>query len=210
MAKARKNTQEQFAKLVGISQPEVSKLQHKGVLTRGAPIGQQLQEYLTHLRAVAAQWRSEDSEIDIVKERALLDRRKRELIEIELAQLRQDLWPTKAIGAVLHQEHTNAKNRWLFLPNSFKSFCPHIAARDIDVLDRLVRENLTQQTNDQLPPDIRHMVQRYFDELHAAAEADGEPVVGPLPAAEPRKQRGARAVANGAHAVPKKNHGRGK
>lgn len=209
MATPKPATQQQFAKLVNISQPEVSKLLRKGTLTRGATIGQWLNEYLTNLRALASQHKSEDG-IDAVREGALLKRAQREEIEIKLAQLRQDLWPVAAIAQVLHQHNTNAKNRWLALPQTYKSICPHIAARDIDRLDSLVRENLSEHVNDQLPPGIHRMVQQYFEELHAAAQADSEPVGRPLPAVEPRKQRRPRPVAHKPHAVPAQDHGRGK
>jgi phage terminase Nu1 subunit (DNA packaging protein) len=207
MAKAA--TQRKFAREVGISQPDVSKLLAKGWLTRGGTLKQWKLEYCQHLREVAAQHKSEEG-IDRVKEAALLDRRKREELEIKIAQLKKELWPTSAIAAALHQHNTNQKNRWLSLPSAFKSICPHIAPRDIDRLDILVRENLTDAAHDQLSPDIRLMVQRYFDELHAAAEADSEPVGGSLSPAKPRKQRRRRSVANGKDAIPPENHGRGK
>lgn len=208
MVAAKASTQEQFAKLVNISQPEVSKLIRRGTLTRGATIGQWLNEYIGNLRAKAAQHKSEDG-IDAVREGALLKRAQREEIEIKLAQLRHDLWPVAAIAKVLDQHNTNAKNRWLSLPQTFKSICPHIAARDIDRLDNLIRENLTEHVNDQLPTGIHRMVQQYFEELHATAEADGEPVGGPVPSAKPRKQRRARPVAHRTDPVHAKDHGRG-
>lgn len=206
MAKSKLPTQDQFAKLVNISQPEVSKLLRKGTLTRGATIGQWLNEYIGNLRALASHHKSDDG-LDVVREGALLKRAQREEIEIKLAQLRHDLWPVAAIAKVLGQHNTNAKNRWLAMPSTFKSVCPHIAARDIDRLDSLVRENLSETVNDQLPANIDRMVQRYFEELHAAAEADGQSMGGPVPAVKPRKQRGAGAMAHKPDALPAKDHG---
>lgn len=207
MIAEKSNTQEQFAKLVNISQPEVSKLIRKGTLTRGATIGQWLNEYIGNLRALASQHKSDDG-IDAIREGALLKRAQREEIEIKLAQLRNELWPVAAIARVLHQHNTNAKNRWLSLPQTYKSICPHIAPRDIDRLDSLVRENLSESVNDQLPAGIVGLVQQYFAELHAAAEADGQPVGGPAPPVKPRKQRRPRPVAHQPHAVFAKGHGR--
>jgi phage terminase Nu1 subunit (DNA packaging protein) len=204
---AKPANQRKFARRVGVSQPDISKLVTRGVLTRGATEKVWLLEYTANLREVAAQHKSEEG-IDRVREAALLDRRKREELEIKLAQLRRELWPTSAIAVVLHQHNTNEKNRWLSLPATFKAICPHISPRDIDRLDGLVRENLTDQAHDQLPPDIRQLVQRYFDELHAAAEVNGEPVGGSVSPAQPGKQRSARPLAHGAHPLPAKNHGR--
>jgi phage terminase Nu1 subunit (DNA packaging protein) len=161
-----------------------------------------------HYSKIAAQHKSEDG-LDPVKEGALLKRAQREEIEFRLAQLRRELWPTNAISAVLHQHNTNAKNRWLSLPTTYKSICPHISPRDIDLLDTLVRENLTEQAHDQLPADIRLMVQRFFEELHAGAEADGQPMGGSVSQAEPGKQRGSGPVENGEDTILAKDNGRG-
>lgn len=180
-----------------------------GTLPRGGTKQDWDAAYAAHLREIAAQWKSEDG-IDIVREGALLKRAQREEIEIKLAQLRHELWPIAAFARVLHQHNTNAKNRWLALPTSFKASHPEITARAIDDLDTLVRENLTEAAHDQLPPDILRMVQHYFEELHSAAEADGQPVGGPVPPPKPRKQRRARAVADLPDTVPAKNNGRSK
>jgi len=207
---AKPATQAKFAKEVGVSQQEISAHLAKGHLTRGASIKQWRLEYAKHFREISAQHKSEDGKVDAVKEGGLLKRAQREEIEIKLAQLRRELWPVNAIASVLDQHNTNAKNRWLSLPTTFKSICPHISPRDVDRLDSLVRENLTEQVNDQLSPDIRRMVQEYWEELHAASQADGQPVGGPVSPTEPGEQRGAGPVADGPDAVPPKNNGRGK
>lgn len=211
MSKSRRGrpaTQEAFAKKVGITQPDVSKLLAKGVLTRGATVDQWVLEYCRNLRFQAAQHKAEDGSVDRVKEAALLDRRKREELEMKLAERRKELWPVNAIAAALHQHNTNAKNRWLALPNNYKSLRPHLNPVDIDVLDRLCRENLIEQAHDQLPPDILRMVQRYWEELHATAQADGESVGGPTPVFEPGIERDAGKMENGSDAVSPKNNGR--
>lgn len=201
-------TQQEFADYWDITQPRVSQLLAEGTIPRGGTRRDWDAAYAGHLRAIAAQHKSEDG-IDIVKERALLDRRKRELLDMDLAQKRHELWPIAAISRVLHQHNTNAKNRWLSLPSAFKASFPEVSARAIDGLDSLVRENLTEQAHDQLPADIRLMVQRYFEELHSAAEADGQPVGRSVPQTQSRKQRRARAVANSSDPVPSEDNGRG-
>ena len=65
--------------MVFISQPEVSQLIRKGVLTRGASLKQWYKEYLDNLRKVAQGWSSRDGLLDRIQEAALLDRRIRKL-----------------------------------------------------------------------------------------------------------------------------------
>jgi phage terminase Nu1 subunit (DNA packaging protein) len=160
-------TQEQFGKLWRLSQSRVAQFLSRGILRKNGTLEEWDADLREYYSEQIAQHKSEDG-IDRVREAALLDRSKRALIDLELAQKHQELWPVKAIAMVLHQHNVNAKNRGLALPNRFKSFCPHIAPRDIDILDKLIREDLTEQAHEQLPPDIRRMVQRYFEELHAA------------------------------------------
>jgi hypothetical protein len=61
-------TREEFARLMEISHQDVTKLVLKGILTRGAPIGQWLVEYGRHMRKVAAGWQSEEG-YDLIAER---------------------------------------------------------------------------------------------------------------------------------------------
>src|ERR1044071_4556958 len=66
--KRKQATREEFARLMEITHQDVTKLVLKGVLTRGAPIGQWLVEYGRHMKKVAAGWQS-DAGFDLIGER---------------------------------------------------------------------------------------------------------------------------------------------
>ncbi len=72
MAILKNATQQELADALQISQPEVSKLIHKGHLTKRASLGQWLIEYGRHMRDLAAGWKSDDGELDLIHERARL------------------------------------------------------------------------------------------------------------------------------------------
>ncbi|HMF51155.1 MAG TPA: hypothetical protein VK603_21040 [Candidatus Saccharimonadales bacterium] len=84
--KKKAATREEFARVMGISHQAVTEHVRKGVLTRGATVAQWLVEYGKHHAAVAAGWQSNNGAVDRILEAALLDRCKREEIEIRIAK----------------------------------------------------------------------------------------------------------------------------
>ena len=89
-----------FGELVGISQPAVSDLLMRGVLTDGAAAGQWLREYCGHMREIAA-GRFAAGDIDLATERALLAREQREKIAMQNAVTRGELAPRALLTQVL-------------------------------------------------------------------------------------------------------------
>lgn len=135
MANAKPNTQEQFAQLVNISQQQVSKLIRKGTLSRGANVGQWLGEYLENLRGQAAQWQSADS-IDRVREAALLDRSKRELLNLQIGEKKSRLLPLAAIVEVLRFHNTTVRTKLLALPHAYRNKVPELTPKRIGLAAR--------------------------------------------------------------------------
>lgn len=86
--------------MVGVSQPAVSDLLSRGVLTDGAAAGLWLREYCGHLREIAA-GRFAAGDIDLATERAMLARVQREKIEMQNAVTRGELAPKALLTQVL-------------------------------------------------------------------------------------------------------------
>ena len=170
------NTQEEFARLVGISQPEVSQLIRKGVLTRGGTRAQWHKEYLDNLRKVAAGWQSQSGLLDRIQEAALLDRRKREELDIKLAKLRGELLPVDAVVEALTFVHSAVRSRLLALPNRIRSLNASMTPRQVDQIEETVREILNELSNVRLPADFHQVTERYFSRLHATDETKGKRV----------------------------------
>lgn len=83
-------SQMEFGNIVGISQPSVSALIARRVLSPGATAGQWMREYCGSLREVAA-GRAAHGDITLATERAALARAQRERIEIQNAESRGEL-----------------------------------------------------------------------------------------------------------------------
>lgn len=186
--RGRPATQEKFAKRVGISQPEVSKLLAKGYLTRGATLAEWEIQYCRHLRDIASQHKSDDG-IDRVREAALLDRRKREQLEIELAEQRGELMSCTEVAETIQHAFAISKTKWLGFPSWLRSVMPHMTPRESLQVEEKIREILTELSNERLPAHLRKLTEQYFSELHAAGEADGGGVGGSVQDAELGEQR---------------------
>lgn len=92
--------QSDFGDMVGISQPAVSDLLVRGVLTDGAAAGQWLREYCGHMREIAA-GRLGNGDLDLVTERARLARVQRERIEMQNAMTRRTLLPATLLVEIV-------------------------------------------------------------------------------------------------------------
>ena len=176
MATSDKATQEQFAKVMGISQPDVSRLIRKGVLTRGKPIGVWLVEYGRHMREVAAGRKPESEEegdFDLVRERARKAARESEKLEIETAKLRGELLPKQAITDALGKQYSAIRSRLLAIPVRIKAQRPELEVDAVKALKALIDETLIELSHVQLPRDITEGVRRYYSDLHAPAKPNG-------------------------------------
>lgn len=93
-------SQSEFGELVGISQPAVSGLLSRGIISTGAPAGEWLKGYCSHMREMAA-GREASGDLDLATERALLAREQRVKIEMQNSVTRRELAPVTLIEEVL-------------------------------------------------------------------------------------------------------------
>lgn len=176
MAESAHQTQEEFARLVGISQPEVSQLIRKGVLTKGGSRAQWHKEYLDNLRKVAAGWQSQDGRIDRMQEAALLDRRRREELEIKIAEKKGELLPIPAVAAAFEFIISSIRSKLLSLPNTCRSKNPQLTPRQYTQIEEAVHDILTDLSGTKLPPNLSAIAEQYFQSLHATAATADQPM----------------------------------
>ena len=93
-------TQLEFGKLVGISQPAVSDLLSRGVLTAGCDASSWLLDYCAHIREQAA-GRAAEGGLDLAMERARLAREQADKIAMQNAVTRDELAPRALLVDVL-------------------------------------------------------------------------------------------------------------
>lgn len=133
---------------------------------------------------------SEDG-IDAVKEGALLKRVQREEIQIKLDKERRNLLCSEEVAAVIGSALATTKTKWLAFPSWLRSIMPQITPRESVQIEDKIREILSELSYERLPTHLRRITEQYLSDLHAAAEANGDGVGGPVPDVERGKQRGA-------------------
>jgi len=178
----KKATREEFARLMGITHQDVTKLVLKGVLSRNADVGTWLVEYGRHMQKIAAGWKSAEG-WDLVTERARLASIQAQSIAIDVDKKRAGLMPVPALGEAFAFLNGTIRAKLLALPSRFRSLTP-IRTDQYLILENLVREILGELSAERFPPMVRRLAERYFSDLHPASKTNGERVGGPEPGAE--------------------------
>lgn len=198
MAK-EKITQAQLSELLGCSQQWIAKLKSKGALTRWDNLGALLVEGWKHSAAEASGRMSDNSELDLVAERARLAARQSDKLDLELAKMRGELIPEDIIAEYFNSFAVAIRAKLLALPSRYRSQFPALTPRQVDALDSAVREILEELSLDRFPTEYREKIGQRMAELHTTAKTDSGPVGGPAPVSQPRGQRRAGKVADRSH-----------
>jgi hypothetical protein len=177
----RPPTQEKFAKKVDLSQPEVSKMLARGILTRGATIDQWEKEYIRHLRQQAAQHKGE--KVNLVDERARLAQMQTARIGFDLARERSEFLARDAIAHEICASFAIVRSRLLQLPTRVHSENQHLPTKVFTSIESIIRECLDQLARTNLPPAIVKLVQeldeaafhKACEESEASAKGNGSP-----------------------------------
>lgn len=130
---AKKLTQAKFAQAVGITQPAVSMLIARGILTAGDTAGNWLLAYCGHLREEAA-GRASAEGLDLTAERARLAAAQADKIELELAVTRGELASVSTIEQVLVRAGVKAAGVLDAVPDALKRRLPSLTADDMDIV----------------------------------------------------------------------------
>lgn len=125
-------SQQQFGAIVGISQPAVSQMMTKEILSPGGTGRQWIAEYCSHLREVAA-GRGANNDIDLAEERAKLARAQREGQEIKNKVARGTYAPIEALTDVLAAASQAVVDRLDQIPAALARVCPDlpVAVREL-------------------------------------------------------------------------------
>ncbi|MBW7896533.1 MAG: terminase small subunit [Opitutaceae bacterium] len=130
-----KITQTEFGAIVGISQPAVSDLVSRGVLTEGETAAVWLRESFGHLREVAA-GRAAAGDLDLATERAGLAKAQREKIEMQNAVTRNELAPVYLIEEVLAKAGARVSKILDTIPGTIRRREPSLSAATIAEIAR--------------------------------------------------------------------------
>jgi len=123
--------QAEFGELVGVSQPAVSDMVSRGVLTPGQSAGAWLRDYCAHLREQAA-GRGADGELAF--QRSELARVSRERAEIKLALERREYAAVALIEQVLASVGRSIAGALEPLHVNLHKRCPQLSSEDVRLI----------------------------------------------------------------------------
>jgi len=137
--------------LLGLSSGALADLKKRGIAVHlghdAYDLEATVRAYVTHLRGVAAGWGSEEQAINLTAERARLAKEQADAQALKNAALRGELVPAadveRAWGDVLRQ----VRARILAVPSRLRQSLT-LAPADADLIDRELREALTELGND--------------------------------------------------------------
>lgn len=131
------STQAVFAAVVGVSQPAVSDLLAREVLRAGAPVGEWIVAYCSHLREMAA-GRAAAGDLDLATERARLAKEQADRLAMQNQVTRKELAPTYLLEEILVRAGTRAGAILDTIPGMVKRRVPSLRAGDIAAIGREV------------------------------------------------------------------------
>jgi len=128
-------TQKVFGEIVGISQPAVSDLIKRGILTDGDIASNWLIAYCSHLREQAAGRAGSDGSLDLVSERARLAKEQADKVAFQNAITRNQLAPVDLLEEVLAKAAARINGKFDSIPGRVKRRFPSLPSEAIDLID---------------------------------------------------------------------------
>jgi len=141
-------TQEEFAEIVGASQPAISGWVASGFLPEGATLGEWLRIYCQRLRETAAGRAGELSE-----ERARLARAQAENVEMKNAILRREYAPVALLEEAVARTARQMAGILEALPVKLKRAAPMLSADELELVEREIVALRNQAASARLDAD---------------------------------------------------------
>lgn len=163
-------TQDDFAKLVGVSQPRVAQMVADGLLPREGTADQWLLAYCERLREQAA---GRDKELTV--ERAALARSQRIGQDLKNAVAQGEYAPIGLLGDVLAAASAAVVDRFDGLPGMLRKACPELPAAARDAIERVIasaRNAWIKSTSDLVARELDELT---VDEEEPALDEDKAP-----------------------------------
>jgi phage terminase Nu1 subunit (DNA packaging protein) len=110
-----------------------------------------VRRYIKHLRMVASGRGGEDGVLDLTAERARLAKQQADGHELKNALARGELLEVAVVERTWTGVLSMVRSRMLAVTSRVRQRLPHMTAFDADVVDRELREALTEAAGDETP-----------------------------------------------------------
>jgi len=175
-------TQAEVADHLDLSRQAVGDLVRRGIFESKGPRGLDIDDcrvrYVRHLRAMAAGWKGEDEDgevLDLTAERARKAKEEADRLEMQNAQMRRELLPRADVDAAVIEDYSRVRARLLNVPSKV---APLVAAatepREAEGLVKRAIYEALQELSD--PEALFDTGAGMADGIEASADADRERV----------------------------------
>src|SRR3954453_3976067 len=141
-------TAPELGELFGCDPRTIRSLASRGIMKRARhgryKATESIKTYVVHLREQAAGRIGHDPSIDLVRENALLRRAKRRMLEIKAERLSGSLISLDEIREIWGRVFVNVRTIALAVPNRAREALPHLSRQDLNTLDDICHEVLTE------------------------------------------------------------------
>jgi phage terminase Nu1 subunit (DNA packaging protein) len=184
---SKQPTQKQLAQKAGLSQQRISQFVREGIIIQGEDPDESIRKIIRHQGESAAGRQPQNGEVDRVLEAALLDRAKREEIEIRIAEKQGKLISDDVFVDGVAATFAALKSRLLGLPNKLRAANPRWTQADTNTCDDVIREFLSELSGDRFPRHIRARLETSRARAEARTPANGKSVGRLKPQTQHRK-----------------------
>jgi phage terminase Nu1 subunit (DNA packaging protein) len=138
----------ELAELFGISDRSVRELHDRGITKKSGRgrylLTESVQLYTAHLRGVAAGRGGEDGVLDLTVQRARLAKEQADSQALKNATQRNEMVPAIEVERGWTTVCRRVRNAMLAVPSRVRQTLPHLTAYDASVIDREVRDALSE------------------------------------------------------------------
>src|SRR3954463_13993908 len=149
-------TAPELGELFGCDPRAIRSLASRGIMQRTRhgryKAAESIRAYVVHLREQAAGRIGHDPSIDIVRENALLRRARRRMIEIKYERVSNSLISIDEIREIWGRILVNVRSITIAIPNRAHKALPHLSRQDLNTLNDICREVLTEASKMEEPP----------------------------------------------------------
>lgn len=140
----------QLASLIGVSENRIRQLCNTGTLERGDDskfdLRNSVRAYCSFLRETA----TGRGGAGLAAQRERVAREQADALEMKNAAARRDLLPAAEIEAMWGKMCRAIRARFLAMPARLQQHLGHLTTHDLSVIDREIRDGLTELANDDL------------------------------------------------------------
>lgn len=138
--------------LLGISPPALTDLCKRGIAFRlghdSYDMRATVHAYTEHLRGVAARWGDKEQPESLTTERIRLAKEKADAQALRNARDRRELVLASEVMREWAEVLRKVRSQLLAVPSRIRGSLPHLTASDMALMDREIRDSLTELAND--------------------------------------------------------------